>query len=153
MQQGHKPYFTAGGKKHFRHTGCKRNSTVILKRWNKDRRLYILIQQLFIILLVALCLLLVWFIMYKSNFGKQMRAVMQNRTMAKYMGINSRKVDNITFAIGLGLTGIAGCLVALLGSIDSTVGQSYIVNSFMAVVLGGVGKLLGTAIGLSLIHI
>ena len=147
MQQGHKPYFTAGGKKHFRHTGCKRNSTVILKRWNKDRRLYILIQQLFIILLVALCLLLVWFIMYKSNFGKQMRAVMQNRTMAKYMGINSRKVDNITFAIGLGLTGIAGCLVALLGSIDSTVGQSYIVNSFMAVVLGGVGKLLGTAIG------
>ena len=85
--------------------------------------------------------------MYKSNFGKQMRAVMQNRTMAKYMGINSRKVDNITFAIGLGLTGIAGCLVALLGSIDSTVGQSYIVNSFMAVVLGGVGKLLGTAIG------
>ncbi len=48
--------------------------------------------------------------------------------MAKYMGINSRKVDNITFAIGLGLTGIAGCLVAL-GSIDSTVGQSYIVNS------------------------
>ena len=147
MQQGHKPYFTAGVKKHFRHTGCKRNSTVILKRWNKDRRLYILIQQLFIILLVALCLLLVWFIMYKSNFGKQMRAVMQNRTMAKYMGINSRKVDNITFAIGLGLTGIAGCLVALLGSIDSTVGQSYIVNSFMAVVLGGVGKLLGTAIG------
>lgn len=76
-----------------------------------------------------------------------MRAVMQNRTMAKYMGINSRKVDNITFAIGLGLTGIAGCLVVLLGSIDSTVGQSYIVNSFMAVVLGGVGKLLGTAIG------
>ena len=74
-----------------------------------------------------------------------MRAVMQNRTMAKYMGINSRKVDNITFAIGLGLTGIAGCLVALLGSIDSTVGQSYIVNSFMAVVLGGVGKLLGSA--------
>ena len=104
-------------------------------------------NRLFIILLVALCLLLVWFIMYKSNFGKQMRAVMQNRTMAKCMGINSRKVDNITFAIGSGLAGIAGCSVALLGSIDSTVGQSYIVNSFMAVVLGGVGKLLGTAIG------
>ena len=104
-------------------------------------------NRLFIILLVALCLLLLWFIMYKSNFGKQMRAVMQNRTMAKCMGINSRKVDNITFAIGSGLAGIAGCSVALLGSIVSTVGQSYIVNSFMAVVLGGVGKLLGTAIG------
>lgn len=68
-------------------------------------------NRLFIILLVALCLLLVWFIMYKSNFGKQMRAVMQNRTMAKCMGINSRKVDNITFAIGSGLAGIAGFLV------------------------------------------
>ena len=108
-------------------------------------------NRLFIILMVALCLLLVWFIMYKSNFGKQMRAVMQNRTMAQCMGINSRKVDNITFAIGSGLAGIAGCSVALLGSIDSTVGQSYIVNSFMAVVLGGVGKLAGTVIGSTII--
>lgn len=108
-------------------------------------------NRLFIILLVVLCLLLVWFVMYKSNFGKQMRAVMQNRTMAQCMGINSRKVDNITFALGSGLAGIAGCSVALLGSIDSTVGQSYIVNSFMAVVLGGVGKLSGTVIGSAII--
>ena len=108
-------------------------------------------NRLFIILMVALCLLGVWLIMYKSNFGKQMRAVMQNRTMAQCMGINSRRVDNITFAIGSGLAGIAGCSVALLGSIDSTVGQSYIVNSFMAVVLGGVGKLLGTVIGSTII--
>lgn len=108
-------------------------------------------NRLFIILMVALCMVLIWFIMYKSNFGKQMGAVMQNRTMAKCMGINSRKVDNITFAIGSGLAGIAGCSVALLGSIDSTVGQSYIVNSFMAVVLGGVGKLLGTVIGSTII--
>lgn len=104
-------------------------------------------NRLFIILMVAFCLFAVWFIMYRSNFGKQMRAVMQNRTMAQCMGINSRRVDNITFSIGSGLAGIAGCSVALLGSIDSTVGQSYIVNSFMAVVLGGVGKLLGTVIG------
>lgn len=108
-------------------------------------------NRLFIIALVAICLLGVWFIMYKSNFGKQMRAVMQNRPMAQCMGINSRRVDNITFAIGSGLAGIAGCSVALLGSIDSTVGQSYIVNSFMAVVLGGVGKLLGTILGSSII--
>lgn len=108
-------------------------------------------NRLFIILMVALCLLGVWFIMYRSNFGKQMRAVMQNRTMAQCMGINSRKVDNITFAIGSGLAGVAGCSVALLGSIDSTVGQSYIVNSFMAVVLGGVGKLLGTVLGSTII--
>ncbi len=108
-------------------------------------------NRIFIIVLVILCLLGVWFVMYKSNFGKQMRAVMQNRPMAQCMGINSRKVDNITFALGSGLAGIAGCSVALLGSIDSTVGQSYIVNSFMAVVLGGVGKLLGTVLGSTII--
>ena len=80
-----------------------------------------------------------------------MRAVMQNRAMAQCMGINSRRVDNITFSIGSGLAGIAGCSIALLGSIDSTVGQNYIVNTFMAVVLGGVGKLAGTVIGSGII--
>ena len=108
-------------------------------------------NRLFIMLMVMLCLLAVWMVMYKSNFGKQMRSVMQNRSMAQCMGINSRRVDNITFSIGSGLAGIAGCSVALLGSIDSTVGQSYIVNSFMAVVLGGVGKLLGTILGSTII--
>jgi len=108
-------------------------------------------NRLFIIFLVALCMTAVCFIMYKSRFGKQMRAVMQNRHMAQCMGINSRRVDNITFSLGSGLAGIAGCSVALLGSIDSTVGQSYIVNSFMAVVLGGVGKLAGTVFGSAII--
>lgn len=108
-------------------------------------------NRLFIIFLVLLTLLGVWFLLYRSNFGKQLRAVMQNRPMAKCMGINSRKVDNITFGIGSGLAGLAGCSVALLGSIDASVGQNYIVNSFMAVVLGGVGKLLGTVLGSSII--
>ena len=107
--------------------------------------------RLFIIVLVAVCLLGVWALMYHTNYGRQMRAVMQNRAMAQCMGINSRKIDNITFAIGSGLAGSAGCSIALLGSIDSTVGQNYIVNTFMAVVLGGVGKLLGTVLGSSII--
>ena len=107
--------------------------------------------RLFIIVLVAVCLLGVWALMYHTNYGRQMRAVMQNRAMAQCMGINSRKIDNIIFAIGSGLAGIAGCSIALLGSIDSTVGQNYIVNTFMAVVLGGVGKLLGTVLGSSII--
>lgn len=108
-------------------------------------------NRLFIIGLVIFCLILVWYIMYRSGFGKQMRAVMQNRAMAQCMGINSKKVDMITFSFGSGLAGIAGCSVALLGSIDSTIGQSYIVNSFIAVVLGGVGKLAGTVLGSSII--
>lgn len=108
-------------------------------------------NRLFIIVLVMLCLFLVWLLMYRSNFGSQMRATMQNRAMAQSLGINSRKVDSITFACGSGLAGIAGCTIALLGSVDSTVGQNYIVNSFMAVVLGGVGKLLGTFLGSNII--
>lgn len=76
---------------------------------------------------------------------------MQNRSMAQCMGINSKRVDCLTFAIGSGLAGVAGCSIALLGSVDSTVGQNYIVYSFMTVVLGGVGNLLGTVIGAMII--
>ncbi len=108
-------------------------------------------NRIFIILLVVACLIAIWVLMYKMNFGTQMRAVMQNRQMARCMGINSKRVDNTTFAVGSGLAGIAGCSVALLGSIDAMVGQSYIVNSFMAVVIGGVGKLLGTILGAAII--
>lgn len=104
-------------------------------------------NRLFIFLLVGLCLFLVWFLMYHTVFGKQMTAVMQNRPMAQCMGINSKKVDCITFALGSALAGVAGCSVALLGSIDSTVGQNYIVQCFITVVLGGVGNLIGTVIG------
>lgn len=108
-------------------------------------------NRIFIIVVVVLCMIGMWIMMYKSNFGAQMRAVMQNRHMAQCMGINSRRVDTITFAVGSGLAGIAGCSVALLGSIDATVGESYIVNSFMAVVLGGVGNLMGTVVGSAVI--
>lgn len=108
-------------------------------------------NRIFIIGLVLLCLLLVWLLMYRSGFGSQMRATMQNRAMAQSLGINTRRIDSITFACGSGLAGIAGCTIALLGSVDSTAGQNYIVNSFMAVVLGGVGKLLGTFLGSNMI--
>lgn len=104
-------------------------------------------NRLFIICLVLICIILVWFVMNKSGFGTKMRATMQNRPMAQCMGINSKKVDLVTFGLGSGLAGVAGCAIALLGSIDSTVGQNYIVYSFMTVVLGGVGNILGTVIG------
>lgn len=108
-------------------------------------------NRLFIILLVGVCLFAVWFLMYKTNFGSQMRATMQNRSMAQCLGINSKKIDCLTFSLGSGLAGIAGCSIALLGSIDATVGQGYIVNTFMAVVLGGVGKLFGTFVAANVI--
>lgn len=104
-------------------------------------------NRLFILGLVLICLGGVGLLMYRTAFGRQVRAVMQNRPMAQCMGINSRRVDSLTFSLGSGLAGLAGCSLALLGSIDATVGQNYIVNSFMAVVLGGVGRLLGTVVG------
>ena len=104
-------------------------------------------NRLFILGLVLVCMAGVGALMYRTAFGRQVRAVMQNRPMAQCMGINSRRVDCLTFSLGSGLAGLAGCSIALLGSIDATVGQSYIVNSFMAVVLGGVGRLLGTVVG------
>ncbi len=103
--------------------------------------------RLFIILVVAICLFGIWFLMYRTNFGAKMRATMQNRSMAQCLGINTKKMDCVTFGIGSGLAGVAGCSISLLFSIDSTLGTKYIVDTFMVVVLGGVGKLIGTFTG------
>lgn len=104
-------------------------------------------NRLFIIAIVASCFLVIYFVMYRSGFGKQMNAVMQDRPMAQCMGINSSRIDCVTFGIGSGLAGVAGCSLALLGSIDANLGQNYIVQCFITVVLGGVGNLLGAVIG------
>jgi urea transport system permease protein len=104
-------------------------------------------KRLFIILLVALCIAGVYFFLYKTDGGRRIRAVMQNRDMAQSLGINTRRVDAMTFALGSGLAGIAGCALTLLGSIGPTLGTNYIVDTFMVVVLGGVGKIMGTAAG------
>lgn len=127
--------------------GVNVNAPAFLKSGLKVGACTFAYNRIFIIALVALCLAGVWLLMNKTSFGAKMRATMQNRSMAQCMGINSRKIDCLTFGIGSGLAGIAGCSVALLGSVDSTVGQNYIVYSFMTVVLGGVGNLLGTVIG------
>jgi len=107
--------------------------------------------RIFIIVMMIFCLVGVWLLMYRTNFGSKMRATMQNRSMAQCLGINTKKMDSITFGIGSGLAGIAGCSISLLFSIDSTLGTKYIVDTFMVVVLGGVGKLLGTFCGADII--
>lgn len=104
-------------------------------------------KRLFIILLAALCVVGVYFFLFKSDSGRRIRAVMQNRSMAESLGINTRKVDSMTFAIGSGLAGIAGCALTLIGSIGPTLGTNYIVDTFMVVVLGGVGRIIGTVAG------
>ncbi|MCZ6875811.1 MAG: urea ABC transporter permease subunit UrtB [bacterium] len=100
-------------------------------------------SRLFIILLSVLSLMMLYLLLYRSNLGLKVRSVMQNRDMASCMGISARKVDAYTFALGTALAGLAGCALSLIGTVDPEVGKTYIVDSFMVVVLGGVGKLLG----------
>ncbi|GIP44554.1 hypothetical protein J45TS6_30130 [Paenibacillus sp. J45TS6] len=103
--------------------------------------------RLFIILLVAVVLFSMYIYIYKTAAGRRMRAVMQNRNMAGCLGISTRRVDGLTFAIGSGIAGVAGCALTLLGPIGPSIGTYYIVDAFMVVVLGGVGKLIGTVTG------
>ena len=86
-------------------------------------------------------------LLYRTRPGRQVQAVLQNRPMAACLGIPTKKMDAWTFAYGTGLAGVAGTAVALLGSIGPSTGQHYIIDSFLVVVLGGVGSLGGTVAG------
>ncbi len=103
-------------------------------------------SRLFIIVLSLLSLAVVYLLLYRSTVGLKIRSVMQNRDMAACMGISSRTVDTLTFAMGTAMAGLAGCALSLIGTVDPEVGKTYIVDSFMVVVLGGVGKVVGTVI-------
>jgi urea transport system permease protein len=107
--------------------------------------------RLFIIALVGATLLGVFLYLYRTRTGLQIRSVMQNRAMASCCGVPTRRIDALTFAFGSGLAGLAGCALALIGSIGPSTGQYYIVDSFMVVVLGGVGRLLGAVAGAGVI--
>ncbi len=103
-------------------------------------------SRLFIIALSGFALAMVYLLLYRSNVGLRIRSVMQNRDMAACIGISTRKVNAFTFALGTALAGLAGCALSLIGTVDPEVGKTYIVDSFMVVVLGGVGKLFGTVL-------
>jgi urea transport system permease protein len=100
-------------------------------------RLYIIIFSLFVLLLLV-------FLLKKTFVGLQMRAVTQNRAMANSMGIRTGWVDALTFGLGSGIAGIAGVALSQLTNVGPNLGQSYIIDSFMVVVFGGVGNLFGT---------
>lgn len=102
------------------------------------------INGLFVMALTLIIALGVYALMYKSRWGIQVRAVMQNRPMAAAVGINTEKVDRITFALGCGIAGIAGSAFTMIGSTGPTSGQLYIVDTFLVVVFGGAASLLGT---------
>ena len=103
-------------------------------------------SRIFIVVLALAALGALWLLLYRSYAGLNVRAVMQNRAMAACLGVSTRRVDAVTFALGTALAGVAGCALALIGTVDPEVGKTYIVDSFMVVVLGGVGKLVGTVV-------
>ena len=100
--------------------------------------------RLFIIVLTIACVVGIYLFLEKSPWGLRIRAVTQNRQMSACLGIPTKTVDALTFSLGSGLAGIAGCAVSFLGSVGPNTGQNYIVDTFMVVVVGGVGKLVGS---------
>ncbi|MBA5867110.1 MAG: urea ABC transporter permease subunit UrtB [Nitrospira sp. CR1.3] len=103
-------------------------------------------NRLFVIALSVFCVLAIYAILFRSSLGLRVRAVTQNRNMSACLGIPTRRVDAYTFAFGSGLAGIAGWALTLIGNVEPGLGQNYIVDSFMVVVTGGVGKLAGTIV-------
>jgi urea transport system permease protein len=102
------------------------------------------LNGIFVMVLAALVTAGVYLIMFKSAWGLNMRATVQNRTMAGAVGINTKKVDRMTYALGCGIAGIAGAAFTTIASTGPTSGSLYIVDSFMVVVFGGAASLLGT---------
>jgi len=108
-------------------------------------------NRLYIVLFCLMVFALLYFVLRKTNLGLQVRAVSQNRAMARAMGVRSARVDALTFGLGSGIAGVAGVALSQLTNVGPNLGQAYIIDSFMVVVFGGVGNLWGTMVaGLSL---
>jgi urea transport system permease protein len=103
-------------------------------------------SRIFIIGLAILTAILVYLLLYKTRWGLLIRAVTQNREMSGAVGINQKRVDAYTFALGSGLAGIAGSSFTMLASTAPDTGQAYIVDTFIVVVFGGVESLMGTVL-------
>ncbi|MEM1150656.1 MAG: urea ABC transporter permease subunit UrtB [Pseudomonadota bacterium] len=102
------------------------------------------INGIFVMVLAVSISLGIYFLMFKSTWGRQVRAINNNRTMADAVGINTAWTDRLTFGIGCGVAGVAGSAFTMIGSTGPTAGQLYIVDTFLVVVFGGAASLLGT---------
>jgi urea transport system permease protein len=102
------------------------------------------INGLFVMALTLIITSIVALLMFRSSWGLQVRAVVSNRTMSGAVGIDTRRVDRLTFGLGCGIAGIAGSAFTMIGSTGPTAGQLYIVDTFLVVVFGGAQSLIGT---------
>ncbi|MBM4254598.1 MAG: urea ABC transporter permease subunit UrtB [Deltaproteobacteria bacterium] len=104
-------------------------------------------SRLAIIMFVVLVVIAVWLLLQRTRLGLYVRAVTQNRSMAACMGVATARIDMWTFGLGSGLAGLGGVALSQIGNVGPELGQSYIIDSFMVVVLGGVGNIAGTVLG------
>jgi urea transport system permease protein len=116
----------------------------LLGSYQPTDTIYIPINGMFVLGLTAIVTLSVYYLMYRSRWGLRVRATTQNRVMSGAVGINTKKVDRYTFALGCGIAGIAGAAFTTIASTGPTTGTLYIVDTFMVVVFGGAASLFGT---------
>lgn len=116
----------------------------MLGSFNPTPEIDIPINGVFVMVLALLVTAGVYLFMFRSCWGLRVRATVQNRVMAGAVGINTQKVDRVTFALGCGIAGIAGAAFTTIASTGPTTGTLYIVDSFMVVVFGGAASLMGT---------
>ncbi|ATQ28900.1 urea ABC transporter permease subunit UrtB [Rhodococcus ruber] len=102
--------------------------------------------RLFILALAVVCVAILIAAMKFTPMGRRIRAVVQNRDLAETVGISSRRTDITTFFLGSGLAGLAGVALTLIGSTSPTIGQSYLIDAFLVVVIGGLGRIEGAVI-------
>jgi urea transport system permease protein len=115
--------------------------------WEINDALSITYNHLYIVIFTFAVFALLQLVLRRTRFGLEVRAVSQNRAMAKAMGIRTGLIDALTFGMGSGIAGVAGVALSQLTNVGPNLGQSYIVDSFMVVVFGGVGNLWGTLLG------
>jgi urea transport system permease protein len=112
-------------------------------------------NRVLIVVFALLVLAAVALLISQTRLGLFVRGVTQNRAMASCMGVNTARIDTYAFALGSGIAGLAGCALSQIGNVGPDLGQGYIVDAFMVVVLGGVGQLAGTvyaALGLGVLN-
>ena len=107
--------------------------------------------NLFVVFMALFFVVITWLLFYKTNVGKKMRAIKQNRKMAECIGIDTRKTDLISFAFGTGLSGLAGAVIAVSAVVSTSMGSGYMIDGICTVVMGGLDSLVGTAISATII--
>jgi urea transport system permease protein len=133
----------------FRSIFGAREVGVTLPQWlmgsfNLTSLIQVPINGLFVMGLTVLITVALFFLIFRSRWGRQVRAVTQNRVMSGAVGINTERIDRYTFGLGCGIAGIAGAAFTMIGSTSPTSGQLYIVDTFLVVVFGGAQSLIGT---------